>query len=194
MNVERRAVSKRSDVDEVCNAENRQEHWEIQDNREEDLQGGEISDGEHLGRGLIAPGGVRVGLHLSCGGPAGVWRPPRADGDLACRVAFAEERPERHHPSCSLESLCQTRDEDRVPAGLRESIVRSQRGLEHRLADRQHLLAVGVQTLSGMLWCGLPLPGRLRAGPSVSEGDLRLRRGVSQQVREVWQTLPVDLS
>ena len=83
MNVERRAVAEqRSDVDEVRNAENRQEGWEIQDDREEDLQGREISNGEHLGRGLIAPGGIRVGLHLFLRGPAGVlatsaggWRP-----------------------------------------------------------------------------------------------------------------------
>ena len=63
-------------------------------------------------------------------------------GHLACGVAVAEQRPDRHRPSCSLQSLRQARDEDRVPAGLSKSIVQSQRRLEHGPADRKHLLAL----------------------------------------------------
>ena len=186
---ERREASgpERSDVDEVCHAENRQEHWEIQDHREEDLQGGEISDGEHLGRGLIAPGGVRVGLHLSCGGPAGVWRPPRADGDLACRVAFAEERPERHHPSCSLESLCQTRDEDRVPPDSANPSS-GPSGVSNTALQIASTSSQSASKLSaGCSGVAFPCPADsapVRASPRAT---LRLQR-------EVWQTPPVNLS
>ena len=51
-------------------------------------------------------------------------------------VAVTEQRPDRHHPSCGLQFLRQACDEDRVPASLCESIIQSQRSLEHGPADR----------------------------------------------------------
>ena len=123
----------------------------VQDNREQDLQGREVSDGEHLCRGLVARGAARVGAQGGRRGFGGLLQCPRAAGDLSGRVAITEQRPHRHHPSCSLQSLRQARDDDRVAAGLSESIVQSQRRLEHGPADRQHFLTVRVDARIGDL-------------------------------------------
>ena len=115
-----------SDFDRGRTRRRRPEARGIQEDREEDLQGGEVSDGEHLCRGLVALGAALVGFHGSCGGLGGLLERPRAARHLSCGVAVAEQRPDRHRPSCSLQSLRQARDGDRVPAGLGKSIVQSQ--------------------------------------------------------------------
>ena len=47
----------------------------------------------------------------AAGALRGLLEHPRAVGHLSCRVAVTEQRPDRHHPSCSLQSLRQARDE-----------------------------------------------------------------------------------
>ena len=178
----------RPDFDEAQGGDKGDQTRGIQDNREEHLQGGEVSDGEHLGRGLIARGAVGVGFHRSGRDRGSVPERPRAPRHLACSVAVAEQRPDRHHPSCSLQSLRQTRDGDRVPAGLGESIVQSQRRLEHGPADRQHLLTVGIDGRVGIRRFCFPFSSVARAGKCAPAGVLRFRLGISQQIREVWQT------
>ena len=76
--------------------------WRIQDNREQDLQGREVSDGEDLCRGLVAPGAALVGCHGGLGGLGGLPERPRAVGYLSRRVAVAEQRPDRHRPILRL--------------------------------------------------------------------------------------------
>ena len=98
----------------------------IQEHREEDLQGGEVSDGEHLCRGLIALGAVLVAISRAAAAAWSLLEHSRAAGHLSCSVAVTEQRPDRHRPSRGLQLLRQARDEDRVPAGLSESIVQSQ--------------------------------------------------------------------
>ena len=101
-------------------------------------------------------------------GLGGLLERPRAAGHLSCRVAVTEQRPDRHHPSCSLQSLRQARDDDRVPTSLGESIVQSQRRLEHGPADRQHFLTLRVHARIGIRRLDFPSPvSRAPAGVSL---------------------------
>ena len=84
---------------------------------------------------------------------------PRAVSYLSRRVAVTEQGADRHHPSCSMQLLRQARDGDRVPSGIDESIVQSQRHLEYCPADRQHFLTLRGKGLIGIrrLTCQIPV-------------------------------------
>src|SRR5467141_18248 len=115
----------RSEFDEVEEAEENHHERGIQENREEDLQGGKVSDGEHLCRGLIALSAVLAGFHGVRKGLGGLPERPWPVGHFSSSVAVTEQRPDRHHPSCRLQFLRQACDQDRVPTSLSESIVQS---------------------------------------------------------------------
>ena len=171
----------RADFDEVQGEEEGHQARGIQENCEQDLQGGEVSDGEHLCRGLIALGVVLIGSHRA--GSNGVLPEcSRAAGHFSCSVAVTEQRPDRHHPSRSLQSLRQARDEDRMATSLNEPIIQSQLRLEHGPADRQHFLAVRVHPRIGIRQRDFAFVPR--AGPRVSTGALRFRLAVSDEMRQ----------
>ena len=117
----------------------------IQDEREEHLQGGEVSDGEHLCRGLIALAAVLVGI---CAGAA---RASAACCSTRGRLAtfrtvlqsLSSARTDTIHPAaCS----CCARRAMRIecpPASANPSSSPS--GVSNTApADRQHFFAVGV--------------------------------------------------
>src|SRR6185436_7250340 len=93
---------KGSDVGEVQGDEKDDQARGIQKYCEEDLQGGEVSDGEYLRRDLIVLDAVltasqRAGSNL--GGPPERSRTAR---HFSRSVAVTQERPDRHLPSRSL--------------------------------------------------------------------------------------------
>ncbi len=117
----------------------------ILEKREEDLQRGEISDREYLGRGLIPDRSV---LFRSCA----PWSCSRLYGsrpvrDLSGGVAISEECPDPDRPPRSMQCLGKAGDGDRVPAGECEIVVRSKRRLKDRPADLQHLITLGARCL-----------------------------------------------
>ena len=117
----------------------------ILEEREEDLQRGEISDREYLGRGLIPDRSV---LFRSCA----PWSCSRLYGsrpvrDLSGGVAISEECPDPDRPPRSMQFLGKAGDGDRMPAGECELVVRSKRRLKDRPADLKHLITLGTRCL-----------------------------------------------
>ena len=171
------------DFKEAESAEKGHQCRRIRYDRKEDLQGGEVSDGEHLCRGLVTRGAPAGGFHQGRRGPGVPRARAQAAGDLSGSVAIAEQRSHRHRPSCGLQSLRQARDGDRVRASLNETIVQSQGGLEYRPADRQHLIALGGHAGFDIKRPNVRVASVPRDGHSVPAGIARFRLGVSQQTR-----------
>ena len=168
------------------------EERRIQESREEDLQSGEVSDGEHLCRALVALSAGLAEFHRSGRRLGGLLERARAVGDLPHCVAVTEQRPDRHHPSCSLQFLRQASDEDRVPpASVNPSSNPS--GVEQGAADRQHLLALGAGAFGSGQFGNL-LPFVRRIGRRILTRVFRFRLGASQEMSQIWQALPVDFS
>src|SRR6476660_9521597 len=61
---------------------------------------------------------------------------------LSRGVAVTAPRADRDWPTRHLQSLRQTRDDDRVPARINKSIVHTQLSFKHGPAERQHILAL----------------------------------------------------
>ena len=135
---ERPDVRAHEDVANLAEGHEAQEadqQWGVQHQQEQELQGGEMSDGEHQCCCLIALRAASARLGGGRDDLAGLLKLLRALSHLSHCVATTEERPDRYRPSCGPQSLRQLRDEDRVPAMVGEGIVPSQCGAKQITAD-----------------------------------------------------------
>ena len=127
------------------------------------------------------------GPQEAAGASAGGWR-------LSCGIAVAQQRPHRHHPSRYLQSLRQTRDYDRVPPASTNPSS-NPNGVSNTAwqiaSTSSHSGSMPASASGGLIFC---FPAFAALSKCVPASFSRLRLGVSQQMRQVRQALPVDLS